>query len=65
MPENKEDPKYKDERWDEKNKPKGYIIGASPGFAQFGQGEEKLINMGIARKIAKASRMGFEFAMID
>ncbi|MCK5233220.1 MAG: hypothetical protein KAJ91_00225 [Candidatus Aenigmarchaeota archaeon] len=65
MPEEKKEPKYKDERWDEKNKPKGYIIGASPGFAQFGQGDEKLINMGIARKIAKASRMGFEFAMID
>lgn len=65
MPEEKDEPKYKDERWDAKNKPKGYIIGASPGFAQFGQGEEKLINMGIARKIAKASRMGFEFAMID
>ncbi len=65
LPEDKEEPKYKDARWDEKNKPKGYIIGASPGFAQFGQGEEKLINMGLARKIAKASRMGFEFAMID
>ncbi len=65
MPENKDDLKYNDERWDKKNKPQGYIIGASPGFAQFGQGDEKLINMGIARKIAKASRMGFEFAMID
>jgi len=65
LPENKDDLKYNDERWDKKNKPQGYIIGASPGFAQFGQGDEKLINMGIARKIAKASRMGFEFAMID
>ncbi len=57
--------KYHDERWDAKNKPVGYIIGMSPGFAQFGQGEEKLIYMGLARKIAKASRMGFEFAMVD
>lgn len=52
-------------RWDGKNRPIGYILGLSPGFSQYGQGEEKLTNMGFARKIAKASRMGFEFAMID
>ncbi len=54
-----------DSRWDRQNKPVGYIIGASPGFAQFAQGEEKLASTGLGRKIAKASRMGFDFAMID
>ncbi len=54
-----------DSRWDRQNKPIGYILGASPGFAQFAQGEEKLASTGLGRKIAKASRMGFDFAMID
>ncbi len=54
-----------DSRWDRRNKPVGYILGASPGFAQFAQGEEKLASTGLGRKIAKASRMGFDFAMID
>ena len=54
-----------DSRWDKQNKPVGYILGASPGFAQFAQGEEKLASTGLGRKIAKASRMGFDFAMID
>ncbi len=51
--------------FDEYGKPKGYIIAASPGFSQFGQGMEKLTFSGLARKISKAARLGFEFAMID
>ncbi|NOR84489.1 hypothetical protein GQ473_00075, partial [archaeon] len=54
-----------DIRWDMQNKPIDYILGASPGFAQFAQGDEKLTTTGLGRKIAKASRMGFDFAMID
>ncbi len=52
-------------RWDAKNHPVGYILGASPGFASVAQGEERLINMGLARKIVKASRLGFDFTEID
>jgi len=51
--------------WDEWNRPKGYIISVTPGFAKFGAGEERLIYMGLARKITKAARLGFEFAQID
>ncbi len=51
--------------FDEHSLPKGFVVAASPGFSQFGQGMEKLTFMGLARKISKASRMGFEFAMID
>ncbi|MBU4452440.1 MAG: hypothetical protein KJ851_06620, partial [Nanoarchaeota archaeon] len=43
----------------------GYILGVSPGFSQMGQGEERLINMGLARKIVKAARLGFDFTEID
>ena len=52
-----------DSRWDRQNKPVEYILGASPGFAQFAQGDEKLTTTGLGRKIAKASRMGFDFAI--
>ena len=51
--------------WDEENRPKDYIISVTPGFSQYGQGKEKLINMGLARKLSKAARLGFEFAEID
>ncbi|MBI5347464.1 MAG: hypothetical protein HZB66_02545 [Candidatus Aenigmarchaeota archaeon] len=51
--------------WDELNRPKGYVISVTPGFAQYGQGDERLIYMGLARKITKAARLGFEFAEID
>ena len=51
--------------WDNRNRPKGYIISVTPGFAQYGQGEERLQNMGLARKLVKAARLGFEFAEID
>ncbi len=51
--------------WDDRNRPKGYIISVTPGFAQYGQGDERLIYMGLARKITKAARLGFEFAEID
>ncbi len=52
-------------RWDYSNHPVGYILGVSPGFSQMGQGEERLINMGLARKIVKAARLGFDFTEID
>ncbi len=51
--------------FDDHSLPKGYVVAASPGFSQFGQGMQKLTFMGLARKISKASRLGFEFAMID
>ncbi len=51
--------------WDDLNRPKGYVISVTPGFAQYGQGDERLIYMGLARKITKAARLGFEFAEID
>jgi|GEM_PF-1080824 len=52
-------------RWSPSNHPVGYILGVSPGFSQMGQGEERLINMGLARKIVKAARLGFDFTEID
>lgn len=52
-------------KWDSWNRPVGYIIGVTPGFAQFEQGEQKLANMGLARKIMKAARLGFDFTEID
>jgi len=52
--------------WDKTNKPIGYIIGVSPGFASMEPSvENRLRYMGMARKITKAARLGFEFAMID
>jgi len=57
--------KYTDNRWTEDNAPVNYIIGVTPGFSQFEQGEEKLTNMGLARKIMKAARFGFDFCQID
>ena len=52
-------------QWDELNRPIGYIISVTPGFAKFGAGDERLIYMGLARKITRAARLGFEFAEID
>ncbi|MFH1420479.1 MAG: hypothetical protein ABIG30_00765 [Candidatus Aenigmatarchaeota archaeon] len=52
-------------KWDEKNRPVGYVLGVTPGFAKFEQGEAALTYMGLARKITKAARLGFEFAEID
>ena len=57
--------KYTDNRWTKGNDPVNYIIGVTPGFSQFEQGEEKLTNMGLARKIMKAARLGFDFCQID
>ncbi len=57
--------KYTDNRWTDANDPINYIIGVTPGFSQFEQGEEKLTNMGLARKIMKAARLGFDFCQID
>ncbi|MEA3342635.1 MAG: hypothetical protein U9Q92_00575 [archaeon] len=57
--------KFVDERWTKTNEPVGYIVGVTPGFSQFEQGEEKLTNMGLARKIMKAARLGFDFCQID
>ncbi len=57
--------KFVDERWTKSNEPVGYIVGVTPGFSQFEQGEEKLTNMGLARKIMKAARLGFDFCQID
>lgn len=54
-----------DKRWTLDNHPIDYIIGVTPGFSQFEQGEEKLTNMGLARKIMKAARLGFDFCQID
>ncbi len=51
--------------WDSENRPKGYILSVTPGFASFEQGEARLTYMGLARKITKAARLGFEFAEID
>ncbi|MCD6381936.1 MAG: hypothetical protein J7L43_03080 [Candidatus Aenigmarchaeota archaeon] len=51
--------------WDSENKPIGYIPGVSPGFARIGPVEKQLPRMGLARKLAEAARLGFEFAMID
>lgn len=55
----------KDPRWDQGNRPKGYILGVTPGFASFESGQARLWYMGLARKITKAARLGFEFAEID
>jgi len=52
-------------QWDELNRPVGYIISVTPGFAKFGAGDERLIYMGLGRKITRAARLGFEFAEID
>jgi sugar phosphate isomerase/epimerase len=54
-----------EKRWDSTNKPIGFILGVTPGFAQFEQGDNRLAYMGFARKITKAARLGFEFAEID
>lgn len=51
--------------WDTENKPIGYIPGVSPGFAKVGPTEKQIARMGLARKLAEAARLGFEFAMID
>ncbi|MAH43035.1 hypothetical protein CL614_04925 [archaeon] len=51
--------------WDSDNRPKGYILSVTPGFASFEQGDARLTYMGLARKITKAARLGFEFAEID
>lgn len=48
------------ERWDETNKPQGYILGVTPGFAM-----RELRKIGFARKISDACRLGFEFAEVD
>ncbi len=57
--------KFVDKRWTPQNDPVGYIIGVTPGFSQFEQGMDKLTNMGLARKIMKAARLGFDFCQID
>lgn len=54
-----------EEKWTQDNKPIGYIIGMTPGFSQFETGDLRLVYMGLARKITKAARYGFEFAQID
>ncbi len=56
----------RDERWDENNKPREFIIGVSPGFSQYmSEKDAKLDFQGFWRKIMKATRFGFEFVMID
>lgn len=55
----------KDPRWNAKNQPQGYILGVTPGFASFESGMARLWYMGLARKITKAARLGFEFTEID
>lgn len=53
-------------RWDaETNQPRGFILGASPGFASFAPTETRLSEKGLARKVMKGSRMGFDFIQID
>src|SRR3989338_293161 len=53
-------------RWDaETNQPRGLILGASPGFASFAPTETRLSEKGLARKVMKGSRMGFDFLQID
>lgn len=52
-------------KWDNDNRPQGYILAVTPGFASFEQGENRLTYMGLAKKITKAARLGFEFAEID
>lgn len=52
-----------DSRWNGLNEPVGYIPGATPGFAQIGQGDLK--KMSLALKIQEGARMGFDFVQLD
>ena len=52
-------------RWDKQNRPLGYIIGVTPGFASFRQGEERMALSGISRKIMFGARQGFDFVEVD
>ncbi len=52
-------------RWDKHNRPIGYIIGVTPGFASFRQGEERMTLSGITRKIMFGARQGFDFVEVD
>ncbi len=51
--------------WDSFNRPRGYILGVTPGFASFRQGEERMTLSGIARKIMFGARQGFDFVEVD
>ncbi len=44
-------------------KPKGYIVGSTPGFASMAQ--DKLGTMGLARKLMVGCRHGSEFVQVD
>ncbi len=52
-------------RWDKYNRPVDYIIGVTPGFAQFRQGAERMALSGVAKKIAFGARQGFDFVEVD
>jgi len=53
-------------RWDKYNRPIGYIIGATPGFAMFRSGsQQQMAAAGIARKIMEGAKLGFDFVQVD
>ena len=52
-------------RWDKYNRPVGYILGVTPGFATVRQGEELMATAGLARKIMYGARQGFDFVEVD
>ncbi len=55
----------KEKRWDDLNRPVGYIIGVTPGFAQIKRSPEGFKDLGLMRKYMKGALYGFEFIQLD
>ncbi len=55
----------KERRWDDLNRPIGYIVGVTPGFAQISRSPENFKDLGLMRKYMKGALYGFEFIQLD
>ncbi len=55
----------KENRWDDLNRPIGYIVGVTPGFAQIQRSPETYKDLGLMRKYMKGALFGFEFVQLD
>ncbi|NPA38456.1 MAG: hypothetical protein GXN99_01525 [Candidatus Nanohaloarchaeota archaeon] len=52
-------------KWDELNRPIGYIVGVTPGFALIQRSPETFKDLGLMRKYMKGGLFGFEFVQLD
>ena len=52
-------------KWDDLNRPVGYIVGATPGFAMIQRSPETFKDLGLMRKYMKGGLFGFEFVQLD